>query len=1206
VSVFSYRKIGTSFFDELQEKLVERRDSIVLVAPRYGGKRYLMHEIHRRLLEQEDFQVLPLDAATQPNVGSEEELRDWLATVVCKVEGHFDERTVSNDWFAPLDWLIANSARRVVLLVFNVDRLTNTLARKLLKKVRTLVEARTLVAALSGEDVFLKLVYGPGSEFNCVHQYFLQGFDKALFADETRLYADSLRMCFADEEEAISLLYSLSGGYLSIMKTLLRETAKDRWQARRSLAESVQTSEIPRTILPDLLRQPPRIINNAPECWDTLLQLLDRNITSVSSFAEGLTPLEVAGVVRRDGWQLRIASPLLGEFLRAYYNDKRLGDLYARNDQWDKAFAYYERLTEEERVRPANIDDFREAAFSIKTLAADLHLMMSEGIEKIGWLFEKTCCLVLGFREVAYLEWNGCWKLVPNPSLHLSEAVATEVMRQLSEIKPADLKSKVGMFSLIGAQRHYTLVAILPTMRTHQFRAVVVSDYAANRILTPERSKLAGDLLGHFVRAYQQATDIEVAREHLAMRDQYIKVANSIFDGLGSKTRDVEHVVRSAAEALRNLGYRRVSFCLVDPAKERIKGMLDVSDDLNVSVADMTDWPLSDPKADIQPYVVKTKKPYPVPDAQNDPLVNSKVLKAARLTAFAVVPLLDQLDEVNGTLHVEREDGNVPGEEELDSLMQFCKQLAIAIRQSEQVNLLQSALDQLASSIFISDSTMRLRYANKQAAELLQVADGWLDAATAKPITSTNLSEGNTLLLEEALKGKRNERHVDTTLQGSSRAWEVLSDNIKSRSKGEPVVGAFMRIRDFTYIYKMFDAFKLIAKATDRESAYRQLMAAAQQLGFAEGRLYLISTESPDCLVSYDYFGSMPEEAAITFREGGTPLKRQDDPNNESWACLDRGRPMVFYFDKTSPDGSVYINPRGQEARVVNKPRLERELNKKPGDSWVDFPLVTLDGLKLGKLTLKWDEDRWPREFSLLEVLAGLVSNVLQAFLRQEQATENLMKVREQAAQKVMATVAHNIGTQMASLDPLLSRYKLREKSLPELEVLNCRFWGMLKEINTIIERAKERLAVDSPQIARLDLAQCLGNALGTSLPPENYQVSFECVPFEIAVDGHLLKIALAELIQNSKDAVQDETDLFIEMTLAFKPHHQGQVAHIIYRDNGPGVPFELKEKIFEDFFSRHPVSKKKGTGLGMGWVRRVIEAHGGSITEQGMPGQGG
>jgi len=48
--------------------------------------------------------------------------------------------------------------------------------------------------------------------------------------------------------------------------------------------------------------------------------------------------------------------------------------------------------------------------------------------------------------------------------------------------------------------------------------------------------------------------------------------------------------------------------------------------------------------------------------------------------------------------------------------------------------------------------------------------------------------------------------------------------------------------------------------------------------------------------------------------------------------------------------------------------------------------------------------------------------------------------------------------------------------------------------------------------------------------------------------------------------------------------------------DNGPGVPADQRERIFEPFV-RLPRSTRNGTGLGLAIVRRTIEAHGGTIT---------
>jgi len=53
--------------------------------------------------------------------------------------------------------------------------------------------------------------------------------------------------------------------------------------------------------------------------------------------------------------------------------------------------------------------------------------------------------------------------------------------------------------------------------------------------------------------------------------------------------------------------------------------------------------------------------------------------------------------------------------------------------------------------------------------------------------------------------------------------------------------------------------------------------------------------------------------------------------------------------------------------------------------------------------------------------------------------------------------------------------------------------------------------------------------------------------------------------------------------------------------DDGPGIPPDLRERIFTPFFSR----REGGTGLGLALVRRMVQAHQGIVTVESEVGRG-
>ena len=64
----------------------------------------------------------------------------------------------------------------------------------------------------------------------------------------------------------------------------------------------------------------------------------------------------------------------------------------------------------------------------------------------------------------------------------------------------------------------------------------------------------------------------------------------------------------------------------------------------------------------------------------------------------------------------------------------------------------------------------------------------------------------------------------------------------------------------------------------------------------------------------------------------------------------------------------------------------------------------------------------------------------------------------------------------------------------------------------------------------------------------------------------------------------------------------EGDMVRITVRDNGSGMPPEVKDKIFNPFFTTKPTDQ--GTGLGLSLSNDIVMQHGGSISVESKDGE--
>ena len=98
-----------------------------------------------------------------------------------------------------------------------------------------------------------------------------------------------------------------------------------------------------------------------------------------------------------------------------------------------------------------------------------------------------------------------------------------------------------------------------------------------------------------------------------------------------------------------------------------------------------------------------------------------------------------------------------------------------------------------------------------------------------------------------------------------------------------------------------------------------------------------------------------------------------------------------------------------------------------------------------------------------------------------------------------------------------------------------------------------------------------------------------------VPADGDMLKMVFHNLLINGAHAMHGNGTIRVRVSAA------DHALHVAVSDHGPGIPVDVRDKIFTPFFT----TKRRGTGLGLPTAKRFIEAHDGRITVECPPSGG-
>lgn len=133
-----------------------------------------------------------------------------------------------------------------------------------------------------------------------------------------------------------------------------------------------------------------------------------------------------------------------------------------------------------------------------------------------------------------------------------------------------------------------------------------------------------------------------------------------------------------------------------------------------------------------------------------------------------------------------------------------------------------------------------------------------------------------------------------------------------------------------------------------------------------------------------------------------------------------------------------------------------------------------------------------------------------------------------------------------------------------------------------------------TPERTEQDLGEVVQGVLGLEeeeLRRAGLSAEVRCpVPVRAEVDAGQLRQVLLNLVRNSQEAGASRLRVQVEA--------RGALARITVEDDGPGLPEDQVERIFEPFRT----SKAQGSGLGLAICRQILEDHGGRVWAEAAP----
>lgn len=466
----------------------------------------------------------------------------------------------------------------------------------------------------------------------------------------------------------------------------------------------------------------------------------------------------------------------------------------------------------------------------------------------------------------------------------------------------------------------------------------------------------------------------------------------------------------------------------------------------------------------------------------------------------------------------------------------------------------ETMLDSLSDGLVLIDRNGLVRSVNRAARELFGYTD--------KEIVGVNFK----LLLGESAQGEHENLARRLTLLGSKSGSELRTRTTAIRNDRQefPVEWTFRTLileGEALYISVVRDlsaqteAKKALENERSRLFQTESLLKSAirsSNAGFAIQRLDGRFTEVNEAFA--EQFGYSPAEmVGMTFAEMAPPDEAEIN------------RSLVHRL------ASGEVNNISEERRYLRKDgrpfwvllSASRVLNQEGDAVFLAAQVVDIDQEKRLALELEMRALELERSNQDLDRFAYVASHDLKSPLR---GIAQLVNWIEEDSQD-----------------------QLSEETRGHLEKMKNRVARLEKLLDDLL--AYSRAGKREETVSRVDVKELVQSTFELLAPPPSAKLVIDSVLPVFETSSAALQLVFRNLLSNALKHFEGD-DCLIRISAQVKRAHY----EFCVGDNGPGIPVQFQEKVFEMFQTLKPRDTLEGSGMGLALVRKVVQQQGGEV----------